>query len=226
MGLCLDLGESFAGNLLIGLEIRSPAFCKGSSPTSRQLQMREVSERCRVFFLPTNLDQQASHSIRSLFVPTVIAACSVAIHLVHAVLDLPHSREFVRRRMVSDSLPGFQLPSGVPVSCGDGECTSTYKFWSCPLMKPWCNDDGAVPLVHAELFLKVNGGHSMLPFLSSGGPCRTLKAMRKLAQALSLPLQPRTRHCARFLRAEPSGGAVAGSDALTRPAQCRSDPGS
>ena len=32
VGLCLDLGESFVCNQLIGLEIRSSTFAKGSSP--------------------------------------------------------------------------------------------------------------------------------------------------------------------------------------------------
>ena len=71
---------------------------------------------------------------------------------------------------------------------------------------PWSNDEGEVPLVRAS------------------SSYRTLKQCEgRLEQALSLPLRPRTQRGARFLRAEFLWWCFRRSDALTRPARCRSD---
>ena len=90
---------------------------------------------------------------------------------------------------------------GVPVSCGHDEChvhlQRVIGHVLDEILVPWCRDDGVVPLVRMKL------SRVRLPFLLLAVHVEPFKQCEgTLAQALSLPLQPRTRHVARFVGAE------------------------
>ena len=51
------------------------------------------------------------------------------------------------------------------VAMVNATCTCSVLVVMFLMKSPWCSDEGVVPLVRAKLFLSVNGGHSMLPFL-------------------------------------------------------------
>ena len=128
----------------------------------------ELSECGRVFLLQTNLDQQAFHSIGSLFAPTLQLAALQFILFTPSWTCLTLTRLIVFGCCFTHSLDLNCLV--VVLDDGYGEChvhlhrVSGHVFDE--ILVPWCNnDDGAVPLVRAKLFLSVNGGHSMLPFL-------------------------------------------------------------
>ena len=52
-------------------------------------------------FFPTNLDHNALHLVRNLIAPVLLAACNVAVHLVHLDADLFHSQEVALLGMLS-----------------------------------------------------------------------------------------------------------------------------
>ena len=103
--------------------------------------------------------------------------------------------------MLSDSLLDFNCLVIVLATPTCSVSVVMFKSWF-----PWSNDEGVVPLVRAS------------------SSYRTLKQCEgRLEQALSLPLRPRTQLGSRFLRAEFLWWCFRRSDALTRPARCRSD---
>ena len=79
--------------------------CSKSSTVLRALRRSDCFNWLCVLFneilRPTDLDQHPLHLVRTLIALFLLAACSVAVYLVHPDADLFHSQEIAHHQMLS-----------------------------------------------------------------------------------------------------------------------------
>ena len=112
-----------------------------------------------------------------------------------------------------------------PVSCGHGECHVHLQRVSGHVLDEilvrWRNDNGVSAACPRETLLECERWSLHAPLPSSGGPCRTLEARQACAGTQSPASTAHSTRCS--FSAESLWWCFRRSDALTRPARCRSD---
>merc|ERR1719229_832238 len=179
--------------------------------------------------LPANLHKHALHLVGNLVVTSLLVACSVAVHLVHANADLLHAQQ-VDETGVLTSLALDLSSLVVALGNGSGEVTIGWHHDQCHIGLGGTSDhvldevtvarsidDGVVPLLGEELLGGAGDGHTTLTLLllpvHEEGECEGA-----LAQTLSLSLQllELTLWQSTELEDKPSsGGALARVDMAT-----------